>query len=54
VVLPVMAEPTPRNLALIARIWTIVLLANLTGTLLAAVFCTFTPVLRSLSPIVIL
>jgi formate/nitrite transporter FocA (FNT family) len=45
VVLPVMAEPTPRNLALIARIWTIVLLANLTGTLLAAVFCTFTPVL---------
>jgi formate/nitrite transporter FocA (FNT family) len=45
VVLPVMAEPTSRNLALIARIWTIVLLANLTGTLLAAVFCTFTPVL---------
>ena len=45
VVLPVMAEPTPRNFALIARIWTIVLLANLTGTLLAAVFCTFTPVL---------
>jgi formate-nitrite transporter family protein len=45
VVLPVMADLTPRNIALMARIWLIVLLANLLGTLFAALFCTFTPVL---------
>jgi formate/nitrite transporter FocA (FNT family) len=45
VVLPVMANMTPRNFVLMARIWLIVLLANLLGTLFAAVFCTFTPVL---------
>jgi formate-nitrite transporter family protein len=45
VVLPVMAELTPRNLALLARIWSIVLVANMVGTLFAALFCTFTPVL---------
>jgi formate/nitrite transporter FocA (FNT family) len=44
VVLPVMADFTPRNLGLAARMWTIVLLANLAGTLFAALFCTFTPV----------
>jgi formate/nitrite transporter FocA (FNT family) len=42
-VLPVMAKPSGRNLRLLARVWTIVLLANLAGTLLAALFCTFTP-----------
>jgi formate-nitrite transporter family protein len=45
VVLPVMGELTPRNFFLMARIWCIVLLANLVGTLFAALFCTFTPVL---------
>jgi len=47
VVLPVMAKLSVRNLALLARIWSIVLLANLAGTLFAALFCTFTPVLTS-------
>lgn len=44
VVLPVMAEPTAANLALAARNWAIVLGANLTGTLVAASFATFLPV----------
>jgi formate/nitrite transporter FocA (FNT family) len=45
VVLPVMAELTPRNLMLVLRIWSIVLVANMAGTLFAALFCTFTPIL---------
>ena len=45
VVLPVMAEFTPRNLALAGRMWLIVLCANLAGTLISATFCTLTPVL---------
>jgi formate/nitrite transporter FocA (FNT family) len=45
VVLPVMAELTPRNLGRLGRMWAIVLLANLAGTLFAALFCTFAPVL---------
>lgn len=45
VVLPVMAEFTTRNLWRLARMWAIVLIANLAGTLFAALFCTFTPVL---------
>src|SRR5262249_27640083 len=45
VVLPVMADLTPRNVALLGRTWAIVLVANLAGTLFAALFCTFTPVL---------
>lgn len=45
VVLPVMAELTPRNVALLARMWVIVLAANVAGTLFAALFCTFTPVI---------
>jgi formate/nitrite transporter FocA (FNT family) len=45
VVLPVMAEFTPRNLALMGRLWVIVLCANFAGTLFAALFCSFTPVL---------
>ncbi|MDQ7246364.1 formate/nitrite transporter family protein [Dongia sedimenti] len=44
-VLPVMAEFTRGKLAQLARLWGIVLLANLFGTLIAAAFCTFTPVL---------
>ncbi|EJW09944.1 hypothetical protein A33M_0759 [Rhodovulum sp. PH10] len=43
VVLPVTAHPTRRNFALLARVWSIVFLANLTGTLVAALFCTLTP-----------
>jgi len=45
VVLPVMADFTPRNLMLLGRIWFIVLVANMAGTLFAALFCSFTPVL---------
>src|SRR4051812_22266614 len=44
-VLPVMADLTPRNVAHLGRTWAIVLVANLAGTLFAALFCTFTPVL---------
>ena len=44
VVLPVMAEPSARNFGRAGRMWAIVLLANLAGTLLAALFSTFTPV----------
>ncbi|HEX8986857.1 MAG TPA: formate/nitrite transporter family protein [Rhodocyclaceae bacterium] len=43
VVLPVMAEPTPRNLWRAARLWGIVLAANLAGTLAAAALIAFTP-----------
>jgi formate/nitrite transporter FocA (FNT family) len=42
-VLPVMAQPTGANFRKLARVWSIVLVANLFGTLLAALFCTFTP-----------
>jgi formate-nitrite transporter family protein len=45
VVLPVMAELTVKNLLRLCRMWGIVLLANIVGTLAAAVFCTYTPVL---------
>jgi formate-nitrite transporter family protein len=45
VVLPVMAAPTPGNFWRAGRMWAIVLFANLAGTLFAALFCTFTPVL---------
>jgi len=45
VVLPVIAEPSRHNFWCAGRMWTIVLLANLAGTLFAALFCTFTPVL---------
>lgn len=44
-VLPVMAKPTARNFATLGRVWTIILLANLAGTLGAALFCSFSPVL---------
>ena len=44
-VLPVMAEFTGRNLLKLGRMWGVVLLANFAGTLFAALFCAFTPVL---------
>jgi formate-nitrite transporter family protein len=44
-VLPVMADFTWKNLRRMGSLWGIVLLANLAGTLFAALFCTFTPVL---------
>jgi formate/nitrite transporter FocA (FNT family) len=45
VVLPVMADFTRRNLARMGRLWAIVLGANFVGTLVAALFCSFTPAL---------
>jgi formate/nitrite transporter FocA (FNT family) len=45
VVLPFMAAPSRGNFARLCRNWGIVLAANLSGTLFAALFCTFTPVL---------
>ena len=44
-VLPVMAAPSRANFAALARSWSIILAANLAGTLLAALFCSLTPVL---------
>ncbi len=43
-VLPVMADFTLGNLGKLSRMWTIVLLANLAGTLFAAMFTFYTPV----------
>jgi formate/nitrite transporter FocA (FNT family) len=45
VVLPVMADFSMKNLRGLARMWSVVLVANMAGTLFAALFCTFTPVL---------
>lgn len=45
IVLPVMADKSLANLRALARVWSIVLAANMAGTLLAAAFCSFTPVL---------
>jgi formate-nitrite transporter family protein len=47
VVLPVIAEPTRHNFSRAGRMWAIVLVANLVGTLFAALFCTYAPVLDS-------
>jgi formate/nitrite transporter FocA (FNT family) len=44
-VLPVMADFSLRNVARMGRLWGIVFIANLAGTLTAALFCTFVPVL---------
>jgi len=44
-VLPVLSKDSWQSIWGMARIWLIVLIANLTGTLFAAMFCTFTPVL---------
>ena len=46
-VLPVAAEFTWTNAGRMLRLWAIVLVANLAGTLFAALFCTFAPVLSS-------
>ena len=45
VMLPVMAKPSARNFGYAGRIWAIVLVANLAGTVFAALFCMFTPVI---------
>jgi formate/nitrite transporter FocA (FNT family) len=45
-VLPVMARPGWGCLATMLRVWGIILAANLVGTLAAAAFCSFTPVLE--------
>jgi formate/nitrite transporter FocA (FNT family) len=44
VVLPVLKNVTRENLWQMTRLWAIVLVANLAGTLFAALFCSFTPV----------
>lgn len=44
-VLPVMAEFSASNLVKLGRMWGVVLIANFAGTLFAALFCAFTPVL---------
>jgi formate-nitrite transporter family protein len=46
VVLPLLADFSRRNLWHIGRMWGLVLAANFAGTLIAALFCTFTPVLE--------
>jgi formate/nitrite transporter FocA (FNT family) len=47
VVLPFLKDTSWRNFWRLCRLWAIVLAANLVGTLIAALFCTFTPVLTS-------
>jgi formate/nitrite transporter FocA (FNT family) len=46
VVLPVFADLNWANIWRMARLWTIVLVANLAGTLIAALISSYTPVLR--------
>ena len=45
VVLPVLNELSPTMVWRMSRLWAIVLAANLAGTLIAALFCAYTPVL---------
>ncbi|MGH6989172.1 MAG: formate/nitrite transporter family protein [Stellaceae bacterium] len=45
VVLPIAANPSLHNFIRLGRMWSIVFVANMVGTLFAALFCTFTPVL---------
>jgi len=45
VVLPVLKDTSADNIARMARLWAIVLAANLIGTLFAALFCNYTPVI---------
>ena len=47
VVLPVLKDFTGKNVFNLARLWTIVLIANLVGTLFAAAFWRFTPAMPS-------
>lgn len=44
VMLPLIKEPTREHFVGAARMWAVVLAANLAGTLFAALFCTFAPV----------
>lgn len=44
VVLPLMAQWSGQRFGRAARMWAVVLIANLVGTLFAAAFCSFTPV----------
>jgi formate/nitrite transporter FocA (FNT family) len=44
-VLPVTANPTLANLWRLGRLWGVVLAANVAGTFVAALMCTFTPIL---------
>ena len=46
-VLPVMANTTLASLSRLLRLWGIVLIANIVGTFIAALICTFTPVLTA-------
>jgi formate/nitrite transporter FocA (FNT family) len=46
VVLPVMAQFTAHNVRRLARMWGIVLAANMAGTFFSALFCCFAPVLN--------
>ena len=45
VVLPLLGHLTWHNLWRMTRLWAIVLVANMVGTLFASLFCSFTPVL---------
>jgi formate/nitrite transporter FocA (FNT family) len=47
VVLPVLAELSLGNLGRLGRMWAVVFAANMAGTLVAALFCTFTPVISA-------
>jgi formate/nitrite transporter FocA (FNT family) len=44
-VLPVMANFTLVNFGRLVRLWSVVLVANVVGTFVAALMCTFTPIL---------
>jgi formate/nitrite transporter FocA (FNT family) len=46
-VLPFMAKPNRDNFSRLLRMWIVVLAANFAGTLFAALFCSFTPVLTN-------
>src|ERR1700722_8268374 len=45
VVLPVMANFNRANVQSLVRMWAVVFVANMAGTLVAALFCTYTPVI---------
>ena len=45
VVLPVMPDFSLTKLGKLGRMWSVVFVANMAGTLIAALFCTYTPVL---------
>ena len=45
VMIPLMKEPTREHFVGAGRMWAVVLVANLVGTLFAALFCSFTPVI---------